>query len=245
MSNLPKHSDFKDSLVAFVDILGFDKKVRDINSEEGFLKVAKLLHATKETADNFSKADGLFEEFEFTAISDSLIISVPFSNAICTLGMLQILHNIQYEILGTSFKTLVRGYITRGSIYHKNGLIFGSGYSKAYRGEGKIGGAPRIVLDSSIVKDAKEVIEKNKDVENTVTILKYLREDLSDGLYFVDYLNPIGSQEGIPKEQIKEERISINEFIEKSLKSHEDNCIIHTKYKWLENYFNITDIYFK
>lgn len=245
MNNLPDYMDFNDSLVAFIDILGFDKRAMDIDNRDRFSEVAKLLHAVKETADSFSAADGLFEEFKFTAISDSIIVSVPFSNPICTLGMLQILQYIQYEMLGTSFKTLVRGYITQGSIYHKNGLVFGSGYSNAYKGEGKIGGAPRIVIDSSVIKKAKKVIEKNKDVKNVVTVLDYLREDCSDGFYFIDYLNPTGGQKDIPKEQLLEERKDIKEFIYKSLNIYEGNCVVHAKYKWLENYYNITEGYYE
>lgn len=244
MNNLPDYGDYKDSLVAFIDILGFDKWARGISNREEFIEVGNLLYAMQETAEAFSNAGDILEEYKFTAISDSIIVTVPFANKICTTGMLHILHKIQYDLLSTNFKTLVRGYITRGPVYHKNGLIFGAGYSDAYKGEGLIGGAPRIVLDPLIVKDAKRVIASNTNKENLVTTLDYLVEDSSDGFYFVDYLNPIGSQSYLPKDQLGSERASIKKFIVDSVSGFEDDCRVRAKYKWLENYFQRTEKYF-
>lgn len=245
MNNLPKYDDFRDSLVAFIDILGFDKSVRNISNREEFFEIGKLLYATLETTNELSKAGDILEEYKFTAISDSIIVTVPFDNPTCTTGMLQILHNIQYEMLGTSFKTLVRGYITRGPVYHKNGLLFGAGYSDAYKGEGMIGGAPRIVLDPKIVTDAKRVIESAPSTVGLVTTLDYLTEDKSDGFHFIDYLKPTGGQGTLPHSQLIEERMLIKDFINESLLNFENQCKVRAKYKWLENYFGDTAKYFE
>ena len=236
MNNLPKYNDFKDSLVAFIDILGFNEKVLNINSENEFSYISNLLYSLQETAKNYSEDNNIFNEYEITAISDSLIISVPYNNPICTYGMLVILHNLQYELLATNFKTLIRGYIARGKVYHKNGLIFGEGYSKAYEGERTILGAPRIVLDQIIVQEGKKTIASNKN-KNNLSAFDYILEDKLDGNYFIDYLNPIGRQLGLSKIQLLEERNSIKLFIEASLIEFSNNEKIKSKYEWLENYF--------
>ena len=49
MNNIPNHEDFKDSLVAFVDILGFDNKIREISKKDDFFEIGKLLYAIKKT----------------------------------------------------------------------------------------------------------------------------------------------------------------------------------------------------
>lgn len=244
MNNLPKYNDFKDSLVAFIDILGFNGKVLNMNSENEFSYISNLLYSLQETAKNYSEDNSIFNEYEITAISDSLIISVPYSNPICTYGMLVILHNLQYELLATNFKTLIRGYIARGKVYHKNGFIFGEGYSKAYDGERSIGGAPRIVLDQIIVQEGKKVIASNKN-ENNLSAFDYILEDKLDGNYFIDYLNPIGSQSGLSKIQLLEERNSIKLFIEAALIEFSNNERIKNKYKWLENYFYNCEKYYR
>ena len=158
--------------------------------------------------------------------------------------MLVILHNLQYELLATNFKTLIRGYIARGKVYHKNGFIFGEGYSKAYDGERSIGGAPRIVLDQIIVQEGKKIIASNKN-ENNLSAFDYILEDKLDGNYFIDYLNPIGSQSGLSKIQLLEEKNSIKLFIEAALIEFSNNERIKNKYKWLENYFCNCEKYYR
>jgi len=40
--NFPKYEDFADCMVAFIDILGFDSRVRNIKSREDFFEIGKL-----------------------------------------------------------------------------------------------------------------------------------------------------------------------------------------------------------
>ena len=40
----PSHEDFKDSLVGFIDLLGFDQHVRAIQNSADFFEVGKLLY---------------------------------------------------------------------------------------------------------------------------------------------------------------------------------------------------------
>jgi len=244
MSELPDYDDFKDSLVAFVDVLGFDKRVRDISCRESFFELGKLLYATKATAEALSKSDDVLKGFNVTAISDSIIVTIPFNDPICTVGMLQVLHNIQYEMLGTDFKTLVRGHISRGKVYHKNGLIFGPGYSDAYKSEQKMGGAPRIVLDSNIVSDAKLVIDSLPEGDKSITVFDYLKKDASDNSYFIDYLKPVGGTSALPREQLLSERESINDFINESITKYEGQPSVKEKYSWLREYYEYTEVYY-
>jgi hypothetical protein len=242
--NFPKFEDFTDSLVAFIDVLGFDQRARSIKDENDFFEVGNLLYTTNLIAQNLSNVGGVLENFRVTAISDSIIATVPFSDPVCTVGMLNILHNIQYEMVATNFKTLVRGYICRGPVYHKGGLLFGSGYSEAYKGEKTIGSAPRIILAPEVVNDAIRVISQYSGKEKMVTALNYLQQDNCDGFYFIDYLKPVGTQSVLPKEQLLEERAAIKSFIEEALHKYRDDHGILPKYKWLENYFYRSASYF-
>lgn len=177
--------NFKDSLVAFIDILGFDFRVRNIGKREKFSDIADLLETIKRTADKISQSEGLLNAFNITAISDSVIGTVPYNDLSCTYGMLMILHDMQYGLLAIK-KTLIRGYITRGSVYHQDGFLFGAGYSEAYKGESfYIGGAPRIVLDPKVVSNAKRVVDSQTSLEGMRTVFDFLRED-NDGFHFVD-----------------------------------------------------------
>jgi hypothetical protein len=231
-------SEYKDSLVAFIDILGFDSRVRNIDAEESFFEISKLLVAIKETADNISGQDGIFAGYKVTAISDSVIATVPFTDPICTYGMLIILQNMQYDLLATGFKTMVRGYITRGKVYHKNGYIFGPGYSEAYRGENEyIGKSPRIVLDPAIVEDAKRVIDSKDSVAGYKTIFDLLVQD-SDGFHFIDFLSAKEKQSSISDHQYQIEKNSIKAFAMDGVRKYSGNIGIWAKYQWLLHYAN-------
>lgn len=242
--NIPNYSDFKDCLVAFIDVLGFNQRVKSIKDQNDFIELGTLLYSIKLTAEAISTADGILDDLTITSISDSIIVSSPFTHPACTIRMLHILHHIQYELLATSFRTLVRGYICRGTVYHKDGIVFGSGYSDAYKGEGVIGCAPRIVLDPEVVKDGKRVIENYTGSQKVLTAFDYLREDNNDGFYFIDYLKPVGNQSELPKEQLLNERANIDSFIKQSLQKYQGDYSIYPKYRWLQNYYNNSGTYF-
>ena len=125
-------------------------------------------------------------------------------------------------------KTIIRGFISEGPIYHKEGIIFGAGYSTAYECERLIGNAPRIVLAPDIIKKLP-----NK--------LIFLKEDNTDGFYFIDYLNPL-SDTGV--KHTTKQRQSIDEFINQKLEEFTSNLKIYPKYRWLANYFASSSHYF-
>ena len=242
--DVPKYEDYVDSMVAFIDILGFDSKVRAIKSKDDFLRVAALLAALKATADSFDGKDPLLKDFTITAISDSVIITIPYSSPICTLAILLLIQKIQYDLIATNFKTLMRGYLSRGYVYHKNQIVLGKGYSDAYKKEQQIGHAPRVVIDPQVIAAGKKAVENykgsNKDVDH---IFNHLIRDASDGYYFVDYLKPLSFQTGMISKEFIEERDGLKTFTKNSLIQHKNDEKIVRVYEWLNNYISLTEHY--
>ena len=230
-------------MVAFIDILGFDSRVRNIKSREDFFEVGKLLFALKETGNNFNKDKNLFKNLTITAISDSVIITMPYHDPICAMAIITVIQRFQYDLIATNFETLLRGYLNRGHVYHKDKIIFGKGYSEAYRKEREIGHAPRIVIDPKIVEDGRKKVLNYKGKEEVDHIFNYIIKDTCDGYYFIDYLKPVGLQICLSGEQLIAERKRIKVFIENRLKLYRDNEKINRKYKWLKNYFSLTEHY--
>ena len=244
ISSLPKYDDYIDCMVAFVDILGFDSIVRNIQSEDDFNKISKLLYNLRETAKHFDAEDTLFHNLNVTAISDSIILTMPVQDPISSPTTLAyLLHFIQYMLL-ESYGKLIRGYMTRGPVYHKEAIIFGKGYSEAVGKEKEIGHAPRIVVDPSLVKEAKTAILNAKKTFYD-HILNFVMEDSCDGCYFFDYLKPVGIQATIEKEQLVSQREKIKIFIQNQLIAYRDNEKILRKYNWLNNYFLLTKHYYE
>ena len=243
--NFPKYEEYTDCMVAFIDILGFDSRVRSIKSREDFFEVGKLLFALKETEKSFNKDKHFFESLTMTAISDSVIVTMPYHDPICAMAIIPVIQKIQYDLIATSFETLLRGYLTRGNVYHKDQIFFGKGYSEAYRKEREIGHAPRIVIDPKIIEDGREKVLNYKGTEKVDHIFNYIIQDTCDGYYFIDYLKPIGLQVGVSIEQLITERNKVKIFTENSLKLYRSDEKINRKYKWLNNYFSLTEHYFE
>ena len=102
------------------------------------------------------------------------------------MALITILHQTQYDIL-IGYGTILRGYMTRGNVYHKNGIVFGKGYSDAYIKEQAIGHAPRIVIDPNLIEDAWQKVATYTGKEKIDHIFNYVIEDSSDGYFFIDY----------------------------------------------------------
>ena len=243
MDNHPKFNDYVDCMVAFIDILGFDSRARNIKTEDDFNKVANLLFALKETEKSYNAENTFFQSLNITAVSDSIILTMPYHDPICAMALVTILLKFQYELLVTEFETLIRGYITSGPVFHKENIIFGKGYSEAYKKEREVGHAPRIVIDPAIIEDGKNKILSCKNLEKMDHIFNYLIEDSCDGYFFIDYLKPIGLRVGVPKETYTAERAIIKKFIETNLINYKDDEKVIRKYKWLYNYALSTDHY--
>ncbi|MBT6230900.1 MAG: hypothetical protein HOI47_30025 [Candidatus Scalindua sp.] len=241
----PKCKNFHYSHVAFIDILGFDQKVKDIDNQKKFHEIAKLLYAARHAAETYNKKEGVLIDFRFTAISDSIIVSAPYKDYTCTLGLIHILQEVQYNFLASGFKTLIRGYLDRGKIYNRDGFLFGEGYNNAYKGEQQIGGSPRIVVSSEIIQDAEATLGRKTTREGYKSIFDFVKEDPCDGLYFIDYLKPIGYLASKERSKLLEDRHEIKRIITSNLIGYTTNQKIRSKYKWLETYFDHSEVYYK
>jgi hypothetical protein len=187
--SLPAYEEYRDSLVAFVDVLGFDNDARNIQSEREFENISSLLFSFKQTAASYNQDRSLLKNYEMTTMSDSVVVSMPYDDSICAMSLMITLHGMQYDLLATPHRRLLRGFLTRGRVYHHNSIVFGEGYSRAYEGQGKVGHAPRIVVDPAVVQDAKEKVHAYKGTQKMAHVFKYLKQDPSDGLYFTTTSN--------------------------------------------------------
>lgn len=237
---LPGYEEYQDSLAAFVDILGFDNDARHIETPEDFARVSGLLLSFKETATAFNHDRSLFNRLEMTAMSDSVVVSMPYNDPICAMALIITLHGMQYDLVATPHRRLLRGFLTRGRLYHHDGTVFGEGYSKAYEYQGKVGHAPRIVLDPVVVQDAEEKVQAYRGTQKMGHVFNYLRQDPSDGLYFIDYLRPLKNRPQSYYDRTIEEHGGIDRFINENLVKYRNDLKIRRKYEWLRWYFSVS-----
>ena len=165
-----------DKFVAFVDILGFQSKVEAIERGEG-IRLSELLELcstlsqethVKNVADYGpiicpeSRYHSRNLDYEVTQISDCTVVSAEVSPA----GIINLLQHISASVFRLMTKgIMVRGFITRGNIYHRDNQIIGTGYQNAFRMEKKVkafrlpldeASTPFVEIDKCVVNYVKE-----------------------------------------------------------------------------------------
>ncbi|QOL49727.1 hypothetical protein [Massilia litorea] len=140
---------FSDKFVAFVDILGF--KDLEAKCERGVgMSLPDLLSCLRKLGNGTER--GIFEkygptccptaprlqknlDFRVTQISDCVIVSSEVSPA----GVINLISHCWgavIELMGHGI--MCRGYIKRGSVYHTDTQVVGSGYHDAYAAESRV-----------------------------------------------------------------------------------------------------------
>jgi hypothetical protein len=124
-------------------------------------------------------------DFRLTQISDCVVVSSEVSPA----GVINLVHHCWGAVIQLLTKGIMcRGYITRGSVYHTDNQIIGSGYHKAYAKESQVAafkreaderGTPFVEVDPVVcdyVRDygdscVKEMFARCVKTDGEVTVL--------------------------------------------------------------------------
>lgn len=141
--------EFKDKFIGFVDILGWKELVKAAEAGTGMtlstlIEVAKEL-GTPEDRDRYEKHGPRICRnsactqrdlgFRLTQISDCVIVSSEISPA----GIINLVDHCWGAVIELLTKGIMcRGYITRGSVYHTDTEIIGSGYHEALDKEAQV-----------------------------------------------------------------------------------------------------------
>ncbi|SFN52991.1 hypothetical protein SAMN04487859_10465 [Roseovarius lutimaris] len=180
--------EFQDKFIAFVDLLGFKEKIALAEIGDGFsleniFELTRELELTafQESLNEYGPstcpgANKLSSDLDFnvTQISDCAIISCEVSEA----GLVNLVHAIFQIVFRLMQKgILVRGCLTRGSVYHNGRHIFGSGYHKALDGERSVTFSSKNEQDKRppFVELSREVVEYQNtisDVQARETLAK-------------------------------------------------------------------------
>lgn len=235
--------EYEDRIIAFIDLQGFEKEIEKINCDSNkFHSVKKLLTTMKKLEDKgaknsfFDKVPGFSHEekedlkngFECTVISDTIIYSYPATkNAFFVLSIELAL--IQWELLW-KWNFLIRGYISRGQCFHKDGIIFGDGYMKAYSGSEKSSShsMPYILVQDLLVTNSSSTL----DIKSSL----YIKDHLDR--YFINYGSIIDSSPTRENLYANAEQQAMQgmSFLQKNLKDHQGFSKIWEKYYWTYKY---------
>jgi hypothetical protein len=257
--NTESQGELCNSVVAYIDILGFKDCVRKASKDglsqqlftefQEALKSASFFLKDHFAEDCYSFSNGKSEiksRHQFRIFSDCILIGCPISDSFHHGTLIRgldafhttlfVLHVIQSELINRGF--FVRGAITVDELYMDGMSIYGIGLIDAYEAESKQAKYPRIIL----TKKAETMffgIDKNFQCNSYKNYLKqYLYRD-SDGLIFLNYLQYINFQDEPYLDVLEKHK----EVIENKLKEYVDNTHILEKYVWAANYHNLFCMY--
>lgn len=233
-------NSYNNSIVVFLDILGFKNKILSAKTDSEVKQIFDML--TYINAWNTSDGKNLFieakdfcnesyvelekEQFEqiqkelhVSYFSDSFVITLPYEKNDLNIKLFLTIRSLAYllsKLARANFFT--RGGISIGEMFHKDNVFFGPAFLESYKLESEIATYPRVILS-----------DKLNAIANT---MPYVKQD-SDGLLHVDWINFV--KKNANSQQFNTFMSDIKILINNNISQTESNFKIITKYKWLEN----------
>lgn len=218
--------DYSDRLVAFVDILGFQRLISQDNAE-ALTSINLIDGHLQHVLDVLQKEHD--KVFSIRLFSDCMCISCDYT-----------IENLFYIVFELAFIQFImsrdgiflRGALSRGNHFENDRMIFSKGLVNAYHIENKAI-YPRIVIDGTLV----EPIMDDDNLYSPYYIQERTKNFIiqsPDRYYSVDYLN-ILYQEGIDQIEALERH---KDSIEAAAGQNLADSRITDKYRWLAEYHN-------
>jgi hypothetical protein len=171
---------YKSSLVAFIDILGFENLVRQ-GQVNTILRAMGIIRRRIGQVDGFPKPPSRHAMF-----SDSVVFSTELTDE----GIEALVHNVAYltaELFHNGI--LCRGAIAKGDLYHQGMTIFGPALIDAYRLESQLAIYPRILIPYEIGERFLEIKNNKQNRHFQSGMANFFRHDF-DNQFHVDVLSP-------------------------------------------------------
>lgn len=228
-----KPLEYKEYLVAHIDILGTSNLLENREESLGFLNKLNKMYLLARDAfaslnDSLHKDND--ENFD---LSDFNIKTKIFSDNICIFleypkrenqffsvcFFLQMVAYYQfYSLLEYGF--FVRGGIEIGNFYENDVFIVGESLLNAYKLENKKALSPRILLGKSLLEKFPPILGENRE-----TLLGFSKKD-TDGEFFVDYLVYSRQKDKNQKDILTKHReILIDKFLNSNDYTHQQKIL--------------------
>ncbi len=237
----------KPSVVAFVDILGYQDIVQEAEGNGTGQQLLEKLHEVLTVSHDFVfPADGIMDRIFYDkdrskarTFTDNIVIGHPiihvpgWKDASWELNsMIYALSCFQTEMVNAGF--FVRGAISIGNLYMDETVVYGQGLIDAHLCESQLARDPRIILTESTYE---VVHEKDDGRGRSITQIDSIFKDV-DGQLFLNYLD---YRILIAEHEIGPDYAEVQKHkdaIETKLARYQNQPLIWNKYAWSANYHN-------
>ncbi|ALK29030.1 hypothetical protein [Burkholderia plantarii] len=207
VADSPRHAEYEDRIVAFVDVLGFkDIIFKSAGKPDLVRKIHHALTVSNDAwAEVFAKEVGLdmtANDFEdrMTSFSDCVVISVKPD--IREIGLLvYIIFRICRQLLMAGF--LSRGGVAKGLLYHEDGatsgnsgapMVFGPAFVNAYLFESTHADGPRVILENSVREHIRRKCLQMPETKLTAFLNTHIKR-AEDGPAYIDIFADFGAND--------------------------------------------------
>ncbi len=197
-----KEVKYEEYYVAHLDILGFKDMIKNKSCEEIY-KIMKYAEERLIPDKGYSdESVNVFREVKYKIMSDSIVVYIKPEVEDSFYLLLLTCQALQIALLNQEEPILLRGGITKGSLFVDNDIVFGEGLTNAYLIENNVAVYPRIVFNRAILIKGKETIKNINeeslaktyftDDEDEFCIINFLAIDyFKKSDYGVKYINNI------------------------------------------------------
>lgn len=231
----------RQSIVAFIDILGFSESSTASASTTDSQMLLDRIAAAIDDSRNFVREtiqDGdrtRNQRWATKFFSDNLAFGYPFEDSAAdgAADVLFVIRSAQrYQLKMALNGFFVRGGMAQGPICLTDEIIFGSALIECYQLESKASIVPRIVLSESL----RNTILRSHDEKagwRDRTAAEAICRDV-DGWWFVNYLDAARDSDGVQWSLIEQHKTSILKSLQ-----HTTRHDVLPKYGWACRYHNV------
>jgi hypothetical protein len=230
----------RDSIVAFIDILGFSHMSTASATVEESQRVLDRIAAAIDDSRDFVRqaisaelnpADSLWATKFF---SDNLAFGYPFDDAFdrATTAWFIIRSAQRYQLKMSINGFFVRGALTQGPVCLTDEIIFGSALIECYQLESKASIVPRIVLAEPLQVLLTSSYRSSAGALDSGAEQAICRD--VDGWWFVNYLQAAVEDDGVKWELVERHKASVLESL-----SHTTRHDVLPKFGWACRYHNV------
>lgn len=226
--NIPTYTS--DTMVAFIDILGF-KRILSLKPLPEIVDIVNsILHF-----DNSVEYIKMLPTLKTKLISDSFVVYAQLKEPKHATAYFVYLSTIIANIHRVG-RVVTRGYVSNGDHYYNDEIWISPAFVEAYWGESNKSIHPRVIIGDSAIKQINYIYQ---DFISS----GFFKRD-SDGYWFVNYMQCISTAYKPNDNNIIADLGSQN--LEISLRSHKETIVNGldnerghvSKYIWLANYHN-------
>ncbi|MFZ2725271.1 MAG: hypothetical protein WAX77_03365 [Methylococcaceae bacterium] len=254
--NKDGHPELLNSVVAYIDILGFKNLVKNARNRNESQEVFKHFHNVLSEQEHSLKdyISKLFREelnikevcnlsrdnYKFRFFTDCFLIAFPIKENSPYKGyneifsLLERLCLFQIEMIEKGF--FIRGAISIDEFYIDEIVIYGKAGIDAYEAEQKDAKYPRIILTKSVQDKIIELRQSFRETDNVDIdgINGFLiRKDDDDQQVFVNYLG-LNFADYPDTERLENHK----NILSNELNKHRNDSCIFNKYMWVAHYHN-------